>query len=505
MPSCNSNNNSSSSSSSRFNKFPKSFSTISPSATSAFTTYASISASLMLFRSIVNDLIPYPLRRHIWSVLSYLFSFCSDKQTIVIEQYDGIKPNHVYNASEVYLSTKVSPETERLKVSKRLKDKGLSLKLDNGQSVIDSFQGVELKWRYVYEAEKKGIRSDSNIVERRYFKLRFKRKYSDMVLSSYLPFVLKSAELIESEARVLKIHTLGNSHFSWKFKWESIKFEHPSTFETLALDSELKNMIVEDLNRFLRRKDFYRKVGRSWKRGYLLYGPPGTGKSSLVAAMANYLKFDIYDLQLENIKTDSELRELLLDIANKSILVIEDIDCSVNLPDRPQASGHKRSGQDKQFTLSGLLNFIDGLWSSCGEERIIMLTTNHKDGLDPALLRPGRMDLHINMSYCTMQAFRVLASNYLGIEGELRLFGDIKELLEGTKVTPAQVAEELMKNEDADAALEGFVSLLKQKKMEDDELEKAEALKKLEIKESREPKMQHKSLKKDQTMAEMPE
>ncbi|KAK8673242.1 hypothetical protein V6N13_111591 [Hibiscus sabdariffa] len=219
--------------------------------------------------------------------------------------------------------------------------------------------------------------------------------------------------------------------------------------------------------------------------------------------MANYLKFDIYDLQLENIKTDSELRELLLDIANKSILVIEDIDCSVNLPDRPRASGHKRSAQDKQFTLSGLLNFIDGLWSSCGEERIIVLTTNHKDRLDPALLRPGRMDLHINMSYCTMQAFRVLASNYIGIEGDHRLFGDIKELLEGSKVTPAQVAEELMKNEDADAALEGFVSFLKQKKMEDDELEKAEALKKLEIKESRKPKMEHKSLKKDQTMPEM--
>ncbi|KAK8673241.1 hypothetical protein V6N13_111590 [Hibiscus sabdariffa] len=272
MPSCNSNNHSSSSSSSQFNKFPKSFSTIFPSATSAFTTYASISASLMLFRSIVNDLIPYPLRRHIWSVLSYLFSFCSDKQTIVIEQYDGIKPNHVYNASEVYLSTKISPETEKLKVGKRLKDKGLSFRLDNGQSVIDSFQGVELKWRYVfYEVEKKGNHSGSNTVERRYFKLRFKKKYSDMVLNSYLPFVFKCAELIESEARVLKIHTLGNSHFSWKFRWESINFEHPSTFETLALDLELKNMIVEDLNRFLRRKEFYRKVGRSWKRGYLLY------------------------------------------------------------------------------------------------------------------------------------------------------------------------------------------------------------------------------------------
>ncbi|KAE8707105.1 putative Cytochrome BC1 synthesis [Hibiscus syriacus] len=478
MLSCNPSNHSSSSF--RFNKFPKSFSTIFPSATSAFATYASISASLMLFRSIFNDLIPNPLRRHISSALSYLFRFCSDKQTIVIEQSDGIEPNHVFNASEVYLSTKISPDTRRLKVSKRMKDKGLSFRLDKGQRIGDSFHGAELKWRHVcYEVDKKGNRiSDSNVVERRYFELRFKKKHRDMVLNSYLPFVLKSAEMIESEARVLKIHTLGNSHYSCRFKWESIKLEHPSTFETLALDLELKNMIVEDLNRFLRRKEFYKKVGRSWKRGYLLYGPPEH-------------------------KTDSDLRKLLLDIANKSILVIEDIDCTVNLPDRPRVSGHKRSGQDKQFTLSGLLNFIDGLWSSCGDERIIVLTTNHKDRLDPALLRPGRMDLHINMSYCTMQAFSVLASNYLGVEGEHRLFNNIKELLEATKVTPAQVAEELMKNEDADAALEGFLSFLKRKKVEDDEFEKAEALKKfekaealkkLEIKEPREPKMEHKSL-----------
>ncbi|GMI86395.1 hypothetical protein like AT2G18190 [Hibiscus trionum] len=207
MLSCNPSNHSSSSS--RFHKFPKSFSTIFPSATSAFTTYASISASLMLFRSIFIDLIPYPLRRHIWSALSHLFRFCSDKQRIVIEEYNGTEPNRVFNASEVYLSTKISPDTERLKVSKRMKDKGLSFRLDKDQRVIDSFHGVELKWRHsCYEVERKGNRSDSNVVERRYFKLRFKKKYSDMVFNSYLPFVLNSAEMIESEARVLKIHTL---------------------------------------------------------------------------------------------------------------------------------------------------------------------------------------------------------------------------------------------------------------------------------------------------------
>lgn len=57
-------------------------------------------------------------------------------------------------------------------------------------------------------------------------------------------------------------------------------------------------------------------------------------KSSLIAAMANYLKFDIYDLELTHLRSNSELRRLLVSTANRSILVIEDIDCSIELKNR---------------------------------------------------------------------------------------------------------------------------------------------------------------------------
>jgi len=59
-----------------------------------------------------------------------------------------------------------------------------------------------------------------------------------------------------------------------------------------------------------------------------LYGPPGTGKSSLIAAMANYLKFDVFDLELSSIYENAQLKSILLSTTNRSILVIEDIDCS---------------------------------------------------------------------------------------------------------------------------------------------------------------------------------
>lgn len=93
-------------------------------------------------------------------------------------------------------------------------------------------------------------------------------------------------------------------------------------------------MIIDDLERFRRRKEYYRRVGKAWKRGYLLFGPPGTGKSSLIAAIAIYLHFDVYDLELSNVEGNKDLRQVLIATENKSILVVEDIDCCIELQDR---------------------------------------------------------------------------------------------------------------------------------------------------------------------------
>lgn len=121
-----------------------------------------------------------------------------------------------------------------------------------------------------------------------------------------------------------------------------------------------------------------------------------------------------------------------------------------------------------KVTLSGFLNFIDSFWSSCGDERIIIFTTNHKEKLDPALLRPGRMDMHIHMSYCTPRGFKLLANNYLGVKDH-SLFREIEELIGTTEVTPAEVAEQLLKSDEPDVSLASLIGFLHTKRAENEE------------------------------------
>ncbi len=150
----------------------------------------------------------------------------------------------------------------------------------------------------------------------------------------------------------------------------------------------------------------------------------------------------------------------------RSITVIEDIDCSLNLSGEreskePAASSYSSSSSRSNITPSGLLNFADGLWSSFCDERIIIFTTNYVEKLDPALVRPGRMDMRIHMSYCSFEVVKILIANYLSTSTH-PLFETIEKLLgEGVLITPAKVSQVLLeKKDEPEIALEKLVCQL---------------------------------------------
>ncbi|KAJ4834041.1 hypothetical protein Tsubulata_017198, partial [Turnera subulata] len=405
-----------------------------------------------------NQLVPQKLQEKLMSHLGGLFGEKSSLLTLIIKEMNGLSTNEIYQASEVYLSTRITPPISQLKVSKDPGETEFSVSISRGQKIVDTFEGIHFVWEFIATETQQavidieGFNQSSEKKEHRSVMLSFHKQHKDKVFKNYLPHVMERSKAIKNANRVIKLYSLGD--------YNGVNLNHPSTFDTLAMDPVLKKELMDDLDRFVERKDFYRRIGKPWKRGYLLYGPPGTGKSSLVAAMANYLKFDIYDMELASLRSNSELRRLLSATSNRSILVIEDIDCSIQLQDRQ--IGDYDLG-DNKLTLSGLLNFVDGLWSSYGDEMIFVFTTNYKDKLDPALLRPGRMDMHIHMSYCTPAGFKILASNYLNTRDH-SLFAEIEELIQQVEVTPAEVAEELIKTHDVDAALKGLTELLLRKK-----------------------------------------
>ncbi|KAE9600108.1 hypothetical protein Lal_00045474 [Lupinus albus] len=428
----------------------------------ALSVAASLAATAVLLRSTVNDLIPDSVYNYFNSNFRNLSKRLSSHLTIIIEEHDGLTANQMFDAANVYVGSKQKSSAQRIKVHKPLKEEHLQVNIDKNQEFYDCYKGIKLKWVLVSMQNnnislhnKRDSHNNASFhrVEVRHFELIFHKKHRDTVLGSYLRHVLHEAEEIREGKKTLKLHTIDYNGTDY---WNSIVLNHPATFDTVAMEPEMKVQLLEDLCMFLDRKEYYKRVGKAWKRGYLLYGPPGTGKSSLIAAMANYLNFDIYDMDFREVQCNSDLRRLLIGMGSRSILVIEDIDCSVKLQNREVDN----NGEDEdKVTLSGLLNFIDGLWSSCGDERIIIFTTNYKDRLDPALLRPGRMDMHIHMSYCSFSGFKILATNYLGIQNH-PLFEDIEGLLHKVNVTPAEVAGELMKSDNTDSAVKGLINFL---------------------------------------------
>ncbi|KAJ3058239.1 hypothetical protein HDU99_006905, partial [Rhizoclosmatium hyalinum] len=299
---------------------------------------------------------------------------------------------------------------------------------------------------------------------------------------------------------------------------------------SVALDKTQEELLLKDLETFTQDREFYKRMGLPYRRGYLFSGKPGTGKTSLINAISATYNRDLYYIDLQEIKSDNELQSAFSSVPKNAIIVFEDIDAqsgevhsrerrfALRKVDRFRTFQEKRierkkkkveelaekdsdeeeedgdegnggDGEEAQdgedgdgeeereikktpkkkkktvadivdivpddvfsefgdfggggfgaagfggfggagggfagpalppgmgagmdfgdlkigkkslftgFTLSMLLNCLDG--HMLNENVIIIMTSNHPEVLDPALIRPGRIDLHLSLGYCT--------------------------------------------------------------------------------------------------------
>jgi len=231
--------------------------------------------------------------------------------------------------------------------------------------------------------------------------------------------------LDDGEPNEIKVFNYDPCH--WEFITSIPKREMNSVF----IPNETKKEILNALDKFANNESFYKERGIPYQLGILLEGPPGTGKTSLVKAIASYIN--------KNISTISptylyDLPRSLGSFKESSIMVIEDIDTSIITNDRKNKNvlSEEDITQEKMLkeeepsvfsfsSLSDVLNSIDGILSIHG--RILIMTTNHYEKLDKALIRPGRVDLVIHVGFVTQETFNEFILSFFNKKVERQFTG----------------------------------------------------------------------------------
>ncbi|KAL7807223.1 BCS1 N terminal domain-containing protein [Trichoderma gracile] len=235
--------------------------------------------------------------------------------------------------------------------------------------------------------------------------------------------ILEARQLyLKKDERKTLIYRSASGSYGGEPYWQRSMSRPNRPFSTVILSEKMKQDLIDDAADYLNpaTRRWYANRGIPYRRGYLLYGPPGTGKSSLSLALAGYFRMKI---------------SLFSNLPTRCLVLLEDIDTAGLThtreepdstaapipppnPSSPNGAPGQTPGAGGRLSLSGLLNILDGVASQ--EGRLLIMTTNHIEKLDKALIRPGRVDMMVPFSLAdrtmTQAIFRAI---YAPFESEI--------------------------------------------------------------------------------------
>lgn len=334
-----------------------------------------------------------------------------------------------------------------------------------------------------------------------------------------LLFEARQLYLKKDERKTLIYRSSSGTAYGGEPYWQRSMSRPNRPFSTVILSEKMKQDLIDDAADYLNpaTRRWYANRGIPYRRGYLLYGPPGTGKSSLSLALAGYFRMKIYIVSLSSINaTEEGLTSLFSNLPTRCLVLLEDIDTAglthtreepdaapapiaAPNPSAPTPSSGSNTGSGGRLSLSGLLNILDGVASQ--EGRLLVMTTNHIEKLDKALIRPGRVDMIVPFSLAdktmTESIFRAIyapfeseiSSNELALgsksgtstpkrvepdeEAKQRWARQHAEISERIEVLSLQFATKIPEFEFSPAEIQGL--LLKYKRSPEDAIEAADA------------------------------
>lgn len=279
-------------------------------------------------------------------------------------------------------------------------EKYLNVEASTNESSSDystpSYAGGTIKEKKVYFKQSEGVffikyKGKFILIKKGREKLEHASDIRSVYFNQYHFYAVRGSkkikELLElavdfssKKARVNELRIYANT--AWG-EWNISSRISSKDIAHVIINQEKKDKLISDMDVFLRSKEEYDRRHIFYKRGYGFHGDPGNGKTSLALAMASYMTKDIYSIDLNSLNGNSELRTSFVNLRGNAVLLIEDIDGYFNLREPVK--------KDSKISFSTLLNCIDGALYK--EGLVIIITTNKKEALDPALIRAGRIDM----------------------------------------------------------------------------------------------------------------